>query len=189
MRKRWLRYCLVGLIFGVLDWHYLDLMAHFPWEKFSWSPIVAPVAALIEHVGWFLVAFLTTIYEAHGSRSIGRAMAVSIVVWTSALVGYYVYYMALLALWGLPPMEHLVLWGKHLPTFGHDWAVAFRRLIVKQFLEWMVVALVGGGLLGMFTGRLYLAWARRCRWLYEQTRLSLEHTSEERAATRHLIEL
>lgn len=48
-KKRWLIYASVGFLFGIADWYYLNLLAHFPWGKLQNNPIVIPIIILLNY--------------------------------------------------------------------------------------------------------------------------------------------
>ena len=54
-------------------------------------------------------------------------------------------------------MEHMMLSKEQNDTLWKDWMGSFRQLILYQFLEWISIAVVGGGLLGYTIGKLSLS--------------------------------
>ena len=54
MKKRWLLYSLIGLAFGLIDWYYLDLLAHFPWGSLGQSPLVIPIIIAMNYGIWLV---------------------------------------------------------------------------------------------------------------------------------------
>ena len=77
----------------------------------------------------------------------------------------YLTYLALLALFGLPNMEYLLVFGKHSSTFWMDWGVVFNKLILFSFLKWAVVGILVGGFAGWVTSSVYSVWFRKTRTL------------------------
>ena len=157
MIGRMLIYCLIGLIFGVADWYYLDLLANFPWGSLSDKVIMVPVVILLNFGIWLLPVVATAVYEIRHSKSARLSALSGIATWTSAIFGYYTFYTMLLSFWGLPHMEHMLLSKEQNATFWQDWMGSFRQLILYQFLEWISIAVVGGGLLGYTIGKLSLS--------------------------------
>ena len=155
MKKRWLLYSLIGLAFGLIDWYYLDLLAHFPWGSLGQSPLVIPIIIAMNYGIWLVPVVPIAIYETRQSKSTACSAAASVVVWGSAIFSYYAFYTALLAIWGLPQMDYLLIFGEHSPTFWQDWAKVFQKLILNQFIEWIIVAIIGGSITGLITSRLY----------------------------------
>jgi len=166
MNKRWLIYCLIGLAFGVVDWYYLDSLAHFPWGQLGESPVVIPIIIALNYGIWLVPVLPIAIYEVHRYKSARLSAVAGITVWSSAIFGYYTYYTALLAFWGLPHMDYLLVLGKRSPTFWQDWARVFQKVILSQFLEWIIIAVIGGGIVGLIASRVWLCWlGRRTRHL------------------------
>jgi len=52
IRKRFTAYALIGLFFGILDWFYLDWLAHFQWGALSESLLVIPFILLMNYGIW-----------------------------------------------------------------------------------------------------------------------------------------
>jgi len=48
MKKRWLLYVGAGLLFGILDWFYLNARANFPWGDLGEAILVIPVILFIK---------------------------------------------------------------------------------------------------------------------------------------------
>jgi hypothetical protein len=156
MKNRWFVYSLIGLLFGIIDWYYLDLLSHFTWGRLGQSPLVIPLIIIFNYGIWLLPVVPIAIYEVHRSKSTARSAAASVVAWGCAILSYYAYYTALLAFWGLPNMDYLLFFRVHSPTFWADWAKVFKELILNQFIEWTIVAIIGGSIIGLLTSRLYL---------------------------------
>jgi hypothetical protein len=157
MIKRMLIYCLIGLISGVADWYYLDLLANFPWGPLSDEVIMVPVVILLNFGIWILPVVATAVYEIRHSKSVRLSALSGIATWISAIFGYYTFYTMLLSFWGLPHMENMLLFKEQNATFWQDWLGSFQQVILYQFLEWISVAVVGGGLLGYTIGKLSLS--------------------------------
>lgn len=171
MNKRWLIYCLIGLVFGVVDWYYLDLLAHFSWGKLGKSPLVIPIIIALNYGIWLVPVLPIAIYQVHRSKSARLSAVAGITVWSSAIFSYYTYYTALLAFWGLPHMDYLLVFGRRSPTFWRDWARVFQKIILSQFLEWIIIAVIGGGIVGLVASRVYFYWlGRRTKVLSPEAR-------------------
>lgn len=156
MKKRLLTYCLIGLIFGVLDWYYLNLLANFPWGSLGEKLIIVPIIILLNFGIWLVPVLAIVIHEIYSSKSVRLSTLSGIVTWGFSILGYYTYYTVLLSFWGLPHMEHMLVTKEHPATFWQDWFETFQVVILNQFLEWIPVAIVGGGVLGYTTGKLLL---------------------------------
>ncbi len=164
--KRWLVYCLLGLVFGVADWHFLQLLVVIPWQRLSGSSPVGQLLLLPVIVGlnwgiWLVPVVPVAIHEARRSASVWLSAVAAMVVWCTAILAYYLYYTILIAFWGLPHMESLLVLREHSATFWQDWSATFRSLILGQVAEWIIVAVVGGAIVGAGSGAIYLYTRRR----------------------------
>jgi len=159
--KRWLVYCLVGLFFGVADWYYLNALAHFSWGGLGDSILVVPIIIALNYGIWLVPVVPVTLFEARSSSRIWNAVAAGILTWSAAMIGYYSFYAVLLSLGMLPHLESLNMFGRQGPDFWKEWWIVFRRVVLNQFFEWIIVAIVGGGIVGGITHRTYRVWANR----------------------------
>jgi hypothetical protein len=148
-KKRWFFYVLVGIIFGVFDWYYLDVLAHFQWGDLGNSLFVIPVILMLNYGIWLLPILPVTIFESRVTLSARRSALAGAVCWTSSIISYYIYYTLLLAFWGLPHMEHMLILGEKQSGFWQQWALVFQKIILNQVFEWLPIAIVGGSLIGL----------------------------------------
>lgn len=115
MKKRWVIYLLAGLFFGAGYWHYFSITAIFFNDINSNEGAVSEglllIFALFTYFSvWLIPATLPAIYEFRHSRSLRFSVIAVVTVWLSAVLGYYVNYVAMLAFVGLP---HIVLLFKN----------------------------------------------------------------------------
>ena len=148
-KKRWLIYVLVGLLFGLADWYYLNILTQFPWGKLQNNPIVIPLIILLNYGIWLVPVLPITFYESRTSRSVSRSAMAGALCWACSIASYYVFYLLLLSFWGLPNMEHLLILGPKQAGFWQEWSDAFQKIILNQVIEWLPIALVGGSLVGI----------------------------------------
>jgi hypothetical protein len=148
-KKRWFMYALVGFLFGIADWYYLDLLAHFPWGNLQNNLIVIPIIILLNYGIWLIPVLLVTFYESRTSRSAARSAMAGALCWVCSIASYYIYYLMLLAFWGLPNMEYLLILGPKQQGFWQEWSIAFQKIILHQVIEWLPIALIGGSMVGI----------------------------------------
>lgn len=166
MKNRLFSYFLAGLVFGVLFWFYFGvigkLVNRFIFEE---KPLVVWAVLSVEFLLIFGVWLIPTIfpmrYEFRRSKKVGLAAAAVVVSWVSAVFGYYLIYVVLLAFIGLPNMEYYLVFGQRGPTFWQDWAALFTSLILLKFLQWAVVGVLIGGLAGLITSSFYSFWIKK----------------------------
>jgi len=168
MKNRWLYYFLAGLVFGAAYWHYFSVTARFLSNIFinvEENPlmiwIALSVSFLIYFGVWLIPAILPAVYEFHQSKMLSLSVLAVVIVWISAVLGYYINYVVLLAFVGLPHMEYFLVFGQKGPTFWRDWAELFPRLIFFKFFKWTVVGVIVGGFAGLVTSSLYSFWVKK----------------------------
>jgi hypothetical protein len=158
IRYRFLLYTILGLAFGVIDWFYLDSLAHFSWGKLGNSILVVPIIILMNYGIWLVPLIPVVIHEARrAQRWLSPAFA-GILTWSSAILSYYAYYAALLSTGRLPNLEHLNIFGEKDESFWAGYWEMFHRIITFQFLEWIVIAVIGGAAIGALS---YLLFRRK----------------------------
>ena len=169
MKKRWTIYFFAGLFFGAVYWHYLsitakffnDITANFGLFDTVWQWFLLPVALSTYFGVWLIPATLPAVYEFRRSTSLRMSVMAVVTVWVSAVLGYYVNYVAMLAFIGLPHMEYLVVFGQRTATMWQDWANIFLKLILSKLLKWIVVGVIIGGLAGLITSSVYSALLKK----------------------------
>ncbi len=150
--KRWLLYILAGFAFGIIDWYYLSLLAHFPFGSLETSTFIVPLIIGLNYGIWLVPVLLVTIYESRLSHSVLKTALAGALCWLASILSYYLYYTLLLAFWGLPNMDHLLILGVKGPGFWQEWGVAFQKIILNQVIEWLPIAIVGGLIAGTLIG-------------------------------------
>jgi len=154
--KRWHYYALIGLIFGILDWFYLDWLARGVGPNLGENPlIVIPIIIAMNYGIWLIPIIPVTIFEARKSADIRRTGLAGILTWCCAIFSYYVYYWILLSMGKLVHLEHLNIFGERYDGFWSEYGQMFWRIILAQFLEWLPIAVIGGGLVGVIAWRLF----------------------------------
>lgn len=162
--NRWLKYTLIGLGFGILDWYYLDLLAHFSWGPLGNSILVIPFILLLNYGIWLVPVIPVTWVEARRGKGALIPALAGVLTWSCAIFSYYAYYTVLLSLGVLPNLQHLGLLGERYPGFWQDWLAMFQRIIANQFLEWIPIAMIGGGITGALVYQLRQYWSRRKKY-------------------------
>lgn len=160
--KRWYIYAGIGLVFGFIDWFYLDWLAHISWGSLGESILVIPIIILLNYGIWLVPIIPAVIIATRNGQRIWDPILIGIITWIFAQLGYYAYYWALLSLGKLPNLGHLNVFGEKFTGFRLEYWRMFRRVILYQFLEWSVIAIVGGAVIGA------LAW-----WIFRKKRGNL----------------
>lgn len=153
--RRFLLYTQIGLVFGIIDWFYLNGLAHISWGSLGQSILVIPIILLLNYGIWLVPILPVVIFEARRTNKRMVPMLAGALTWSCAMVSYYAYYAILLSLGKLPNLEHLNIFGEKYESFWLEYWQMFNRVILNQFLEWIVIAIVGGAILGALAFRLF----------------------------------
>lgn len=99
MRNRWIIYPVIGFYFGVLDWYFLDLLAHLNHAQFSDDNLPAFVHTLIvvlivsiNYGIWLVPVIPAGIYEMKNSQNFSRAALVALLIWSTVIFSYITFY-------------------------------------------------------------------------------------------------
>ncbi len=147
-KRRYLWYGSVGLIFGVFDWFYLNWLADVSWGSMGESILVIPVILLLNYGIWLAPIIPATIFDARRARQALSPMLAGALTWSCAMLSYYTFYAILLSTGRLEHLEHLSLFGERGGSFWLEYWAMFNRIILSQFLEWIGIAVIGGGMVG-----------------------------------------
>lgn len=71
------------------------------------------------------------------------------------MLSYYGYYTAALLFIGLPNLDFVLFSNRISATYWADAQPIFQRVILDQFMEWIVIAIVGGICVGGLSAYLY----------------------------------
>lgn len=146
--NRFLLYAGIGILFGIIDWFYLDWLASNPWGGLGESILIVPVIIAMNYGIWLVPIIPVTIYEAMRAERAFYPMLAGVLTWSFAMLSYYTYYALLLSLGKLIHLEHLNIFGEKYETFWPEYWQMFDRIILSQLLEWIIIAIIGGGVIG-----------------------------------------
>jgi len=162
MRNRWIIYVAIGLCFGILDWYFLDLLASLNQIQFLNEGLPAFVQVLVvillvsmNYGIWLIPVIPVAIYEMKRSNSIRKSAGAAIIVWSVAILSYYAYYAFLLMFVGLPNLDFMLFSNKQTASYWTDFWPPFKRIILDQFVEWIGIAVIGGGIVGSMSAYLF----------------------------------
>jgi DNA-binding CsgD family transcriptional regulator len=170
MKNRLFAYFRAGLVFGIFFWYYFSaigkLVNRFNTISFKEENVLLIWAVLSTEFllifgAWLIPTLFPMRYEFRRSKKVSLSMVAVIVSWVSAVIGYYLIYVVLLAFIGLPNMEYYLVFGQRGPTFWQDWGELFPKLILYDFLKWALVGVIVGGLAGLVTSSLYSFWIKK----------------------------
>ncbi|HOR00925.1 MAG TPA: hypothetical protein PLJ35_19090 [Anaerolineae bacterium] len=159
MRRRWVIYLVIGIVFGAIDFFYLGFLYKLagPQVLFASFPAGRFLLWLVLNVGiWLVPVIPIALYEARLSRSRLRSAVASLCTWCAAIVAYYLTNVVQLAFIGLPARPEMHISNHNAPYFWRNWASVLRGDILGGITEWIMVAVVGGAIIGFLTGSILL---------------------------------
>lgn len=167
MKNRLLYYFLAGLLFGSAYWFYVSGAAHFLnsvelsakgyWEIWFYLSI----QFIIEYGVWLFPATIPAVYEYRNSRRLGLSVLAVILTWTGAIFGYFISYIGVLALIGLPQMEDYLVFNEHIPAFWLNWWAMFRFTFIPDLIKGLFLCVIIGSASGLVTTWLYSFWLKK----------------------------
>jgi hypothetical protein len=144
MNKRWFIYILVGVLFGVFDFYLLDLTPQYSFRPRLWDYIIGvPLTFGI----WLVPSVPIVLHEAKVSHSRMLSALANSLTWWIAVIVYYVTNVVQLAIGS--SYQPLMSFSHHKsPGFWSNWGNVFLTYIFGHILEWSVVAVVSGFIIG-----------------------------------------
>ena len=152
MKKRWLIYLLIGVLFGIFDFYYQTwTQPLFPFTPFGNIALMVAVLSV-----WLVMVIPIAIREAKASRSVWLAAAASAFSWSVSIISYYLFMAVKLILIGQPGREEMHFSNRSDPYFWSNIKSVFIGDILAGIGEWILVALIGGCLVGLVAGWIVL---------------------------------
>ncbi len=109
---RWILYTLIGLIFGVLDWYYLNWLTYDLGRALMVNPILWRVVENILNYGIWLVPITpVVVIESRKAASLKGPAYAGMLTCGAAVLSYYGYYGLLLSLGKLSNWAYLNIFG------------------------------------------------------------------------------
>jgi len=148
MKKRWLFYLLAGILFGIFDFYFqVWINQLFPMGKLSSIAMLVPILGV-----WLVLVVPIALREVKVSRSAWLAAAASSFTWSVSVVAYYLFMGVKLILIGQASRSEMHISNRADPYYWSN----VRNFFVGDFWdgvsEWIIVALVGGSLIGLLVG-------------------------------------
>jgi hypothetical protein len=156
LKKRWLVYTLIGIVFGVFDFYYQIFISN----TFYAHPLRGLGRSLIEPIlmiGIWLVPIIPIIlHEARFSCSSWLSALASAFTWSTSVVAYYLTNAFQLAIVGVPSRLEMHISNRNDPYFWMNWRGVFLEDLVANNFEWIIVAVIGGTVIGFLLSFIYL---------------------------------
>lgn len=167
MKSRLFYYILAGILFGAMYWFYLSVSAKLfnglsvPDDNFWGKWLIANLMLIISFGVWLFPATIPAVVEYRHSHKVGQSAMAVVVVWVSAVLGYYISYVIVLGFLGAPQMEYLLFFNEHTPDFWQNWHAIFYTLILSDLAKWAVVSLLVSGICGLVSSTVYAYWLNK----------------------------
>ena len=161
-KKRWYIYVTIGVIFGIVDYYLQALLQQNQ-----------PVSIIAIFGVWIIPLLPVALYESWASRRITGTILASILTWSTAIVSYYVYMFCVLVFFGTVSRPELYIGHISEPYYWTNVSMVFTGDGLGGIVEWLMVAIFGGGVLGACIGFLY-----RLILPKEQSKATLENKQE-----------
>ena len=147
--KRWYLQAFIGLIFGIFDWFFLDWLAKDLGPSLGENPIfVIPIMLGLNYGIWLVPIIPVTIYESQLAKTIKIPIYAGMLTWRCVIFSYYVYYAILFSLGRLPNLEYFNIFSQEFKEVRAIYWRWFNGIILFQLIEWIPIAMIGGGLIG-----------------------------------------
>lgn len=148
MKKRWLIYILIGVLFGVFDFYYQEftqgiITSTIMWFVVAWSVWLIPVIPIV-------------LYEAKISKSVVRSIFANILFWSVSVISYYMYIPIKLVFIGQSTMLDFYISNYKGQFYWSNLKSLIWGLISEDAPEWLVVAILGGLIVGFVISFSYL---------------------------------
>lgn len=156
MKKRWLVYTLVGIVFGVFDFYYQTFISNIFYDQLI-GGLGMSLAWTLLIVGIWLVPIIPIILHEAKFSYVARLPALaSALTWSTSVVAYYLTNAFQLAIVGVPSRPEMHISNRNDPYFWVNWRGVFLDDLVVNNVEWIFVAVIGGTAIGFSLSFIYL---------------------------------
>lgn len=160
MKRRWVIYIIVGILFGIFDFYYHGFISNAGAQNYSNR--TGEITWLVLSIGIWLVPIIpVAIYETKISRSRVLSALASSSTWCISIVSYYLTNAVELALIGVPTRPELHISNHSAPFFWSNWENILLHDIGGSIIEWTGIAVVGGFIIGFLVSSVCLLKKRR----------------------------
>ena len=153
MKKRWLNYILIGVLFGMFDFYYQEFTQNISststimWFVVAWAIWLVPVIPIV-------------LYESKTSESVVKSVFANILVWSVSVISYYMYIPIKLVFIGQSTMLDFYISNYKSQFYWSNLKSLIWGLISEDAPEWLVVAILGGLIVGFCISFSYLRWRK-----------------------------
>jgi len=148
MKKRWMVYILIGFLFGIFDFYYQEFTESLITSSTMWFLVAWSV--------WLVPAIPIVLYEAKKSQDIIKSIFANILVWSVSVISYYMYIPFKLVFIGQSSMQHFYISNYKNKFYLSNLKSLILGLISEDIPEWLVIAVLGGLVVGFCVSFSYL---------------------------------
>jgi hypothetical protein len=148
MKKRWLIYIIIGVLFGVFDFYYQEFTSGIVTSYAIWLIVTWGI--------WLVPAIPVTIYESKVSESIMMAALMNVLTWSVSVISYYMYMAFKLIFIGQTSMQFLHISHYRDQFYLSNLKSLFSGDVLDGISQWIGVAVVGGLIIGLLISYTYL---------------------------------
>lgn len=148
MKKRWLIYILIGVLFGIFDFYYQEFTQGITTSTIMWFVVAWAI--------WLVPAIPIVLYEAKISKSVVRSVLANILVWSVSVFSYYMYIPIKFVFIGQSTMSEFYISNYRSQFYWSNLRSLLWGLISKDVPEWLFVAIFGGIIVGFCISFSYL---------------------------------
>lgn len=161
MKRRWIIYAVIGTAFGVFDFFYQEfIVAQISRQQPDGAGYI--IAWLVLVVGIWLVPVIPVIlHEVKVTRSARLGALANVFTWCIAVIVYYLTNGVQLAFLGVPARMEMHISNRADPSFWANWQSLFVQDLIGGSIEWLMVAVVGGTIIGLLVGLLSLRFQQK----------------------------
>lgn len=157
MKKRWIIYGIIGILFGIFDFYYQEftegLNYIFNKNILVWFIVAWGI--------WLIPVIPIDFYEAKTFKNIKKPIIANIFIWVIAVCSYYIWIPIKWVFIGQPSMSFMYISNYNNEHYLDNLKNTFWELITEDAPEWIVVAIVGGSVIGFLVGFSYIHLKRQ----------------------------
>ena len=146
-KNRWFVYALLGIVFGIVDFYYQGLV-----QGIGNNTLLIFMVLVI----WVVIVIPVAINEAKITRSAWKAALASTFTWVLSVISYYLFMMVKLMFIGEPGRPELHITSRTDPYYWDGVKSVMQYDILGGITEWVLVAIIGGTVIGYLIGLIYL---------------------------------
>lgn len=147
MKKRWLMYIIIGVIFGIFDFYYQEFIQELK------SPIIS--RSILCYGIWLVPLLPIALYESKISLSRRNTSIASLLTWSISIISYYMFLAIDLMFIGRESRMEMHISNYLDPYFWSNWKSIFYGQVLGGIIEWILVAVVGGFIIGFLVNFIY----------------------------------